>query len=79
MSDHFTDSDTGVHGIQFSGTEMSFDLDYASLGERACRTLNALSLLRRRVASPQPAAYSQRQRLESSVGTAVDRPCEINQ
>lgn len=51
--------------IQFSGTEMSFDLECAFLGERACGTLNALSLLRRHVASPQPAAHSQRQWLVS--------------
>lgn len=65
--------------IQLSGTEMSFSLECASVGERTCRTLNARSLLRRRVASPQPAAHSQRQWLVSSVGTAVDRSCELDQ
>lgn len=65
--------------IQFSGTEMSFDLEDASLGGRACRTLNALSLLGRHVVSPQPVARIQRQWLVSSVGTAVVRSREIDQ
>jgi hypothetical protein len=65
--------------IQVSGTKMSFDLQYASLGGRACRTLYAFSLLGRHVVSPQPAARTQRQWLVSSVGTAVARSCEIDQ
>lgn len=65
--------------IQFSGTEMSFDPEDASLEGRAYRTLNALSLLRRHVVSPQPVARAQRQWLVSSVGTAVARSREIDQ
>lgn len=63
--------------IRFSGTEMSFNLECAFLGESLWGSGCSL-LAQRHVACPQPAAHSQRQWLVSSVRTAVDKSCEID-